>query len=103
MVLAQTCLAAASPISTVLRPPDPLNSAAFEHYYNIDYDAAVQDFERILARHPNDAVALNHLLSAIQVRAVDRMGAMNSGGYSHDDFIGQAHRSADHAHKQTTK
>jgi len=100
MVLAQTCLAAAPPISTALRPPDPLNSAAFEHYYNIDYDAAVQDFERILARHPNDAFALNHLLSAIQVRELYRMGAMNSGEYSNDNFIGQAHRPADPAQKQ---
>jgi hypothetical protein len=103
MVLAQTCLAAAPPISTALRPPDPLNSAAFEHYYNIDYDAAVQDFERILARHPNDAFALNHLLSAIQVRELYRMGAMNSGEYSNDNFIGQAHRPADPAQKQRIK
>ena len=103
LVLVRTCLAAAPTISTALRPPDPLNSAAFEHYYNVDYDAAVQDFERILARHPNDAFALNHLLSAIQVRELYRMGAMNSGEYSNDNFIGQAHRPADPAQKQRIK
>jgi len=103
LVLVRTCLAAAPTISSVFRPPDPLNSAAFEHYYNIDYDAAVQDFERILARHPNDAFALNHLLSAIQVRELYRMGAMNSGEYSNDNFIGQAHRPADPAQKQRIK
>jgi hypothetical protein len=103
LVLAQTCLAAAPTISTAFRPPDPLNSAAFEHYYNVDYDAAVQDFERILARHPNDAFALNHLLSAIQVRELYRMGAMNSGEYSNDNFIGQAHRPADPAQKERIK
>jgi hypothetical protein len=103
LVLVRTCLAAAPTISTALRPPDPLNSAAFEHYYNVDYDAAVQDFERILARHPNDAFALNHLLSAIQVRELYRMGAMNSGEYSNDNFIGQAHRPADPAQKERIK
>ena len=103
LVLAQTCLAAAPTISTAFRPPDPLNSAAFEHYYNVDYDAAVQDFERILVRHPNDAFALNHLLSAIQVRELYRMGAMNSGEYSNDNFIGQAHRPADPAQKERIK
>jgi len=103
LVIVQTCLAAAPPIPTAFRPPDPLNSAAFEHYYNIDYDAAVQDFERILTRHPNDAFALNHLLSAIQVRELYRMGAMNSGEYSNDNFIGQAHRPADPAQKQRIK
>jgi hypothetical protein len=103
LVLVRTCLAAAPTISTALRPPDPLNSAAFEHYYNVDYDAAVQDFERVLARHPNDAFALNHLLSAIQVRELYRMGAMNSGEYSNDNFIGQAHRPADPAQKERIK
>ena len=103
LVLVQTCLAAAPLISTAFRPPDALNQAAFEHYYNVDYDAAVQDFERILARHPNDAFALNHLLSAIQVRELYRMGAMNSGEYSNDNFIGQAHRPADPAQKQRIK
>jgi hypothetical protein len=103
LVLVQTCLAAAPPTATAFRPPDPLNSAGFEHYYNLDYDAAVQDFERILARHPNDAFALNHLLSAIQVRELYRMGAMNSGEYSNDNFIGQAHRPADPAQKQRIK
>jgi tetratricopeptide (TPR) repeat protein len=103
LALAQVCLAADSAGSTALRPPDPLNQAAFEHYYNLDHDAAVQDFERIAARHPNDPFALNHLLSAIQVRELYRMGAMNSGEYSNDNFIGQAHRPADPAQKERIK
>ncbi len=90
-------------IGTAFRPADPLNQAAFEHYYNLDYDAAIQDFERILARHPNDPFAVNHLLSAIQVRELYRMGAMNTGEYANDSFIGQAHRPADPAQKERIK
>ncbi len=103
LALAQVCLAADSSASTALRPSDPLNQAAFEHYYNLDHDAAIQDFERILARHPNDPFAVNHLLSAIQVRELYRMGAMNSGDYSNDNFIGKAHRPADPAQKERIK
>jgi hypothetical protein len=103
LVLAQVCPAADPPFSIAFRPPDALNQAAFEHYYNLDYDAAVQDFERILARHPNDPFAVNHLLSAIQVRELYRMGAMNSGEYSNDNFIGQAHRPADPVQRQRIK
>jgi hypothetical protein len=103
LVLAQVCLAADPAVSTVLRPSDPLNQAAFEHYYNLDYDAAIQDFERILARHSNDPFAVNHLLSAIQVRELYRMGAMNTGEYANDSFIGQAHRPADPAQKERIK
>jgi hypothetical protein len=108
LVLAQACLGADPAVSAALRPPDlrpadPLNPAAFEHYYNLDYDAAIQDFERILARHPNDPFAVNHLLSAIQVRELYRMGAMNTGDYSNDNFIGAAHRPADPAQKERIK
>jgi tetratricopeptide (TPR) repeat protein len=103
LVLAQACLAAEPGASTAFRPPDPLNQAAFEHYYNLDYDAAIQDFERILARHPNDPFAVNHLLSTIQVRELYRMGAMNTGDYSNDNFIGVAHRPADPAGKERIK
>jgi hypothetical protein len=103
LVLAGACLAADPVPSVVFRPPDPLNQAAFEHYYNLDYDAAIQDFERILQRHPNDPFAVNHLLSAVQVRELYRMGAMNTGEYTNDSFIGQAHRPADPAQKQRIK
>jgi hypothetical protein len=103
LALAPACLAADASGSAPLRPPDPLNQAAFEHYYNLDYDAAIQDFERIMARHPNDPFAVNHLLSAIQVRELYRMGAMNTGEYANDSFIGQAHRPADPAQKQRIK
>jgi tetratricopeptide (TPR) repeat protein len=88
---------------TVFRPADPLNQAAFEHYYNLDYDLAVQDFERILARHPSDPFAVNHLLSAVQVRELYRMGAMNTGEYANDSFVGQAHRPADSVQRERIK
>jgi hypothetical protein len=103
LILAQVCRAADPSILIAFRPPDALNQTAFEHYYNLDYDAAVQDFQKILSRHPNDPFAVNHLLSAIQVRELYRMGAMNSGEYSNDNFIGQAHRPADREQKQRIK
>ncbi|MGB0117930.1 MAG: hypothetical protein WBP73_14045, partial [Terriglobales bacterium] len=103
LLLARFCLAADPAASNPLRPADPLNQAAFEHYYNFDQDAAIQDFEKILARHPDDPFAVNHLLSAVQMRELYRMGAMNSGEYSNDNFIGVAHRPADPAQKERIK
>jgi tetratricopeptide (TPR) repeat protein len=96
-------VAAGPPAPITLHPADPLNSAAFEHYYNLDHDAAIQDFEKIVARHPNDPFALNHLLSAILVRELYRMGAINTGEYTNDSFIGLAHRPPDPAQKERIK
>ncbi len=77
------------------RPNDPLNAAAFDHFYNLDYDRAIQEFEQVLKRHPGDPFAVNHLLTAVLIRELYRMGAMNTGEYANDSFIGQAHRPAD--------
>ena len=98
-LLLLACQAASAAVPDTFRPADPLNQAAFEHYYNLDHDAAIQDFEKIIARHPNDPFALNHLLSAILVRELYRMGAINTGEYTNDSFIGNAHRPADPAQK----
>jgi tetratricopeptide (TPR) repeat protein len=74
---------------------DPLVETAFNHFYNMDYDRAIQEFQKVLDRNPNDPSAVNHLLATTLMRELYRMGAMNTGEYSNDSFIGQAHRPAD--------
>jgi hypothetical protein len=103
LALAESCLAADSGPPIVYRPADPLNQVSFDRLYNLDYDAAIQGFEKVVAHHPNDPSALNHLLSAVLVRELYRMGAMSTGEYANDSFIGQAHRPADPAEKQRIK
>jgi hypothetical protein len=34
-----------------------LVDAAFDHFYNMDYDRAIQEFEKVLDRRPNDPSA----------------------------------------------
>src|SRR5271168_873686 len=74
---------------------DPQVEAAFDHFYNLEYDRAIQEFEKVLARHPADPSAVNHLLTTVLMRELYRMGAMNSGEYANDSFIGDAHRTAE--------
>jgi len=71
---------------------DPMVDAAFEHFYNMDYDRAIQEFEKVLDRRPNDPAAINHLLTTVLLRELYKMGAMNTGEYANDSFIGEAHR-----------
>jgi tetratricopeptide (TPR) repeat protein len=104
--IAQTRVAAGSvsPSAAAAFPEhDPLVAAAFDHFYNMDYDRAIQEFEKALDRRPNDPTAANHLLSTILMRELYRMGAMNSGEYANDSFIGQAHRTADPKVKERIK
>jgi hypothetical protein len=82
---------------------DVLVDAAFEHFYNLDYDRAIQEFEKVTERHPADPFAVNHLLTTVLMRELYRMGAMNSGEYANDSFIGSAHRTADPKVKERIK
>jgi tetratricopeptide (TPR) repeat protein len=89
-----------SPESLAYRPHDPQNLIAFNHFYNLDYDRAVQEFEQVLARHPDDPFAVNHLLTATLFRELYRMGVLNTGEYANDTFISAPHRPADPKMKQ---
>jgi hypothetical protein len=77
--------------------------AAFDHFYDLDYDRAIQEFEKVVDRRPTDPTAVNHLLSTVLMRELYRMGAMNSGEYANDSFIGDAHRTADPKVKERIK
>lgn len=77
------------------KPADPLNAAAFDHFYGMDYDRSIQEFSQILQRHPDDPSAINHLLNAVLFRELYRIGALTSGEYANDSFINAKHRPAD--------
>lgn len=77
------------------KPNDPQTPIAFEHFYNLDYPRAVESFQQIVQRHPDDPFAVNHLLTAVLMKELYRMGAMNSGEYTNDSFIGNNHHPAD--------
>jgi len=71
---------------------DSQTESAFDHFYNMDYDRATQEFEKIVEKHPNDPFAVNHLLTVILMHDLYETGAMNTGDYSNDSFIGRTPR-----------
>jgi tetratricopeptide (TPR) repeat protein len=85
------------------RPKDSLNLTAFNHFYNLDYDRAVQEFDQVLQRHPDDPFAVNHLLTGVLFRELYRMGALNTGEYANDSFIHAPHHTADPKAQQRIK
>ena len=75
-----------------LAPNDPQTAAAFDHFYNMDYDRATQEFEKIVERRPKEPFAVNHLLTAVLMHDLYDTGAMNTGDYANDSFIGRTPR-----------
>jgi tetratricopeptide (TPR) repeat protein len=101
VVLLCFLFASCIPAESQSRPPsgsrpgvthDPQSEAAFDHFYNMDYDRATQEFEKIVEKHPNDPFAVNHLLTAVLMHDLYDTGAMNTGDYTNDSFIGRTPR-----------
>ncbi len=76
-------------------PHDAQTDVAFDHFYNMEYDRATQEFERILEKHPNDPFAVNRLLTVVLMRNLYETGGMNTGDYANDNFIGRTPRPTD--------
>jgi tetratricopeptide (TPR) repeat protein len=77
------------------RPLDPLNDSAFKRFYNLDFEHSVSDFQKVADKYPNDAFAVNHLLTAVMFRELYQMGALNTGEYANDSFVNAPHHPAD--------
>jgi len=92
-VLSGACLFAQSKVT--FRNPDPLNAAAFQHFYDMYYERSIQEFTQVAQRHPDDPDAVNHVLNAVLFRELDRIGALDAGDYANDSFINGKHRPAD--------
>jgi tetratricopeptide (TPR) repeat protein len=92
--VSQTASVSAAP-GLSFRPTDPLNHIAFDHFYNMEYDRAVSEFEQILQRHPDDAFAINHYLVSVLFTELYRMGTLNTGEYTNDTFVRALHRKPD--------
>jgi tetratricopeptide (TPR) repeat protein len=66
---------------------DPHTKGGFEHLYNHEYDDAIREFELAAQSRPNDAFGVNHLLTAVLFRELNRMGALDTGLYTTNNFL----------------
>ena len=61
-----------------LAAQESLAAEGFDHFYNLEYDQAIADFERAIALNPNSPDLHNHLAQAIVFREMYRDGALES-------------------------
>lgn len=53
-------------------------SKGFDHFYNLEYDAAIAEFEKEIGQRPEDPHGYNHLAQAILYRELYKAGALES-------------------------
>jgi len=59
-------------------PAQNLLDDGWDHFYNLEYDAAIADFQRAVAQDPNSPDLHNHLAEAIVFKEMYRNGALES-------------------------
>lgn len=59
----------------------------FDHFYSLDYDKAIHDFEAAQQAHPDDPFAVNHTLAAVTFKELYRIGALDTEAYAADNFL----------------
>jgi tetratricopeptide (TPR) repeat protein len=74
LLTALTCRAA----STALHLEDPLKNPGFVHFYNLEYDQALAEFEQQAKRCPDDPAVYNDIAETILFREMFRNGALES-------------------------
>ena len=75
--------------------PDYRQSAD-NHFFNLEYEAAVQDYTKLIEQNPNDALAYNGLASAQLYRELYRLGLLESSALRGDnEFLRQPRPPAD--------
>ena len=57
---------------------EPTVATAFEHFYNLEFDAALDGFTKLAERAPNDAQLQNHLGQTLLFREMLRAGALET-------------------------
>ncbi|MDR3747353.1 MAG: hypothetical protein P4M04_04220 [Acidobacteriota bacterium] len=70
---------------------DPTTRKGFDHFYNLEYDKAIREFESAQQAHPGDPFAVNHLLSAVIFKELLRIGTLDTEAYAGDTFLNKEH------------
>jgi len=66
---------------------DSLTQSGFEHFYSLEYDQAIRDFQKALDLRPDEPGALNHLLEARLFQQLYKYNALDTRLYTKQRFL----------------
>src|SRR5215813_6313295 len=79
---------------------EALTRAGFEHFYSLEYDQAIQEFQKALEARPDEPKAINHLLEAELFQELYRYNALDTRLYTKQRFLTSKHVPIDAAKKK---
>ena len=87
-LLCDTGLMAADTLPVPTRAEnDAATRKGFDHFYNLEYDKSIREFEAAQQAHPDDPFAVNHTLAGVIFKELYRIGALDTEAYAADNFL----------------
>jgi tetratricopeptide (TPR) repeat protein len=84
-------MACANPVHTNPMNYDPQVRAAYERFYNLDFPAAVDRFQKFHDAHPGDPQATAYLVNALIFQELYRQDLLDTTFYANDGFLTGRH------------
>lgn len=66
---------------------DALTRSGFEHFYSLEYDQAIQDFQSAREARPDEPAAINHVLEARLFQQLYKYNALDTRLYTKQRFL----------------
>jgi tetratricopeptide (TPR) repeat protein len=82
---------------------DSLTRSGLDHYYSLEYDEAIRDFQKAAELNPEEPKAWNHVLEAVLFHELFKHDALDTSLYTHHTFLNTKQVPADAAVKQQIK
>lgn len=82
---------AAPPVHTDPLNNDPLVKEGYRHFYNLDFDNALQRFDKVEVTHPKNPIATDYVLHCILFRELYRLDLLDTTFYANDGFLTGKH------------
>jgi hypothetical protein len=75
---------------------NPLNRkpevrAAYDRFYTLDYDGALNRFQKVQQAHPDDPMAADYVLETVLFHELYNLGLLDTTLYAHDGFLTGKH------------
>lgn len=66
---------------------DPLVRQGYDRFYNLDFDAALKDFNQVAQQHAQDPMAWDYILVVTVFRELYHQDLLDTTYYAHDSFL----------------
>src|SRR5271166_5113640 len=100
MFLGAAAVGGASEVHTNPLNRDPLVREAYDRFYNLDYQGAIERLERFHAAHPGDPQGTALLLDAVLFQELYRQDLLDTTFYANDGFLTGRHATAEDPKKR---